>query len=82
MTERQLVEWKEWPYTAHEHRSTTVHHRVMLYVYDHGVDLEHQARSDGTANVPSDWTPVDIWEVRDGEAATVRLLQAPRIQKE
>lgn len=64
MTERKIASWTEHPYTGIKHRSDAVHHRVMLFVYDHGVDVEHQVKGDSNAPVPSEWTPVDVWEVR------------------
>lgn len=78
MTERKIAEWTERPYTAHDRRRATVYHRVMLFVYDHGIDIEHQARGDEDAGIPADWTPINVWEVRHGRVSKLRRRQVLR----
>lgn len=78
MTERKIAEWQERPYTAHDRRRATVYHRVMLFVYEHGVDIEHQAKGDENASVPTEWTPVNVWEVRNGRVSKLRRREVLR----
>lgn len=78
MTERKIAEWQEYPYTAHDRRGATVHHRVILFVYEHGVDVEHQAKGDKRASFPAEWTPVNVWEVRNGRVRKLRRREVLR----
>lgn len=78
MTERKIAEWQERPYTSYDRRGATVYHRVMLFVYDHGIDVEHQARGDEDAAIPTDWTPINVWEVRNGRVSKLRRREVLR----
>jgi len=78
MTQRQIAQWQEMPYTAHDRRGEVVYHRIMLFVYDHGIDIEHQARGDEDADVPRDWTPVDVYEVRNGRVQKISRADVMR----
>lgn len=64
--EYTVAEWQEAPYTSHERRGAVVQHRVVLFVYDHGLDVEHQVQGDAAAPVPSEWRPITVYEARDG----------------
>jgi hypothetical protein len=75
---RLIAEWRERPYTAHDRRAATVYHRVMLYVFDHGVDIEHQAKGDDQAAIPPEWNPVNVWEVRNGRVSKLRRQEVLR----
>lgn len=77
-TERKIAEWQEQPYTAHDRRRARVYHRVVLFVYDHGVDVEHQAKGDERADMPTEWTPVNVWEVRNGRVSKLRQMEVLR----
>jgi hypothetical protein len=78
MNERKIAEWQERPYTAHDRRRATVYHRVVLFVYEHGIDIEHQATGDENAVVPTEWTPVNVWEVRNGRVSKLRRREVLR----
>jgi len=78
VTERMIAEWQERPYTAHDRRGAAVYHRVMLFVYDHGVDIEHQAKGDENAAIPTEWVPVNVWEVRNGRVSKLRRREVLR----
>jgi hypothetical protein len=69
MTDRLIAEWQERPYVSHDRRGATVYHRIKLFVYNHGVDIEHQARGDAAAKLPDEWTAINVWEVRNGRVA-------------
>jgi hypothetical protein len=75
---RKIAEWEERPYTSHDRRRATVYHRVMLFVYDHGVDVEHQAKGDEQASIPTMWNPVNVWEVRNGRVTKLDTMEVLR----
>jgi hypothetical protein len=62
----RIAEWSERPYTDYKRRQAVVYHRVMLFAYDHGVDVEHQIKGDSDAPIASEWKPLDVYEVRNG----------------
>ena len=66
-----IARWTEHPYTAYQRRGATVEHRVLLIVYDHGVDIEHQVRGDTQASPPAEWTAITAWEVRNGRVSAL-----------
>jgi hypothetical protein len=77
-TERKIAEWSEEPYSSYDRRRATVYHRVMLFVYENGVDLEHQVRGDERAAVSGEWSPAQVWEVRNGRVQKVREKEVLR----
>jgi len=50
----------------------------MLFVYDHGADVEHQAKGDENAAVSDEWTPINVWEVRNGRVSKLRRQEVLR----
>jgi len=79
VTERTIAAWQERPYTAHDRRRATVYHRVILFGYEHGVDVEHQAKGDEGGAVPDEWTPVTVWEVRNCRVSKLRRSEVLRL---
>lgn len=75
---RKIAEWSEYPYTAHDMRGAAISHRIMLFVYDHGVDLEHQVKGDEKADVSDEWSPMNVWEVRNGRVSKLRRQEVLR----
>jgi len=61
-----LAEWTTKPFVGVRHRHETVEHRLVIeYTHGVGVDICHEARSDDTEKLPSDWAAVETIEVRD-----------------
>lgn len=74
-----VAEWSELPYTSHRRRGAVVEHRVRLIVYDGGcLDVLHEARGDADASVPGEWTPVVVYECRDGNVTRLKRGQVLR----
>ena len=67
MTESHVVaRWEEAPYTSHRRRGHTVQHRVVLEHYGGaGADVRHEVRSTDDNSVPSEWSELDTYELRD-----------------
>lgn len=50
----------------------------MLFGYDHDIDLERQPKGGEEAAVPTDWTPGNVWEVRNGRVSKLRRREVLR----
>lgn len=74
---RIVAEWSDKPFVAHDRRRDSVQHRVVL---DHhgaaGWDVRHEVRSEDSDAVGDDWTPAEIWEVREHGITKVRAEDA------
>lgn len=68
-----VATWKTHPYTSHDKRSWTVHHRVLLKKYDSGlvdVIVERKLPDAGQTS----WAEVEAYEIRPHGVEHVEYL--------
>ena len=64
-TVHTVAEWTESPFTAHDRRFATVHHRVrVVHTPGVGTDVLHEVRSTDTDELPAEWTAAERVEGR------------------
>lgn len=75
-----VSEWTESPYTSYDRRGAVIEHRVMFEPFDGGnIDVRHEVRSDDErASVSAEWSPIKVYEVRNGRVNKLERKQVPR----
>lgn len=74
---RVLAEWTDKPFVSHRRRHKPVDHRIVLDHHGRGqVDLRHEVKSDRYDGLSDEWTPAEVWEVRDHGVTKVKTEDA------